>query len=558
MMRLLLACAALAASLLTTAHAAFRAPGIDAPSVAALGPMEKAAAPEVEPSGRLRVGSVRALAKAAALPQWTAFDGGYVTRATASSAGALGLRMRLDLAALPGAMEVRVRGADGRVESMTLDPAHGPQAWTPWTEGDTQEIEIYSAALPTEAAVNVGALVHFTASPFAKAAGSCTVPTSCSTNNATLDAAMAQAKKSVMKITFVDDGGSFLCSATLIQTERAPSPYVVTANHCIDNAAAASSIASIWFYETLNCGSGGVNPGWVQKSDGMQLVLGNLNVDSTLLLMNSAPPAGAVYSPWTRERLASGRQILSVSHPLGDTSRFALGTTGEEIRLVGRPQDVYGVRFTRGIIEGGSSGSGLFVLSPTNTLQLAGILSGTTVRHAGGMSCSNLDEDALYSRFEIFEPQVDQYIRLAAQAADDAPNRVQDWAGAPAGFAGVDATPLNTRATPLAIDNRRIDYAGDLDVYRFTLTAPAVVSVWTEGANLDTVGALLDSRGVSLENNDDAGASDNHFGITRSLAAGTYYVQVSHWESAGTGAYNLRMRADLLGTNYTDLWSAAG
>lgn len=554
MIRLVLASAALAASLFASAQD-FRAPSLAAPSIAALTAMEKSVAGESEPSGRIRVGSVRAFAKAAAMPQWTPFDGGYVSRATASSAGALGLRVRLDLGAMPGAMEVRVRGAGARVESMLLDPINGPEAWTPWTEGDTQEIEIYSAIAPGDRAVNVGAVVHFTQSPFAKAAGSCTVSTSCSTNNATLDAAMAQAKKSVMKITFIEDGGSFLCSATLIQTERAPAPYVLTANHCIDNPASATSIASFWFYETLACGAGGINPGWVQLGNGMQLVLGNRNVDSTLLLMNSSPPAGAAYAPWTREHLASNTQIVSLSHPLGDTSRFALGALSQEYRLVGRPQDVYGVKFTRGIIEGGSSGSGLFVLSPGNTLQLAGILSGTTVRHSGGLSCSNLDEEALYSRFDIFEPQIDQYIRTAAQAADDAPNRVQDWAGAPPGFAGVDSTPLNARATRLALDNRRIDYAGDLDVYRFSLSAPAVVTVWTEGANLDTVGAILDSRGVSLENNDDVRASDNHFGITRSLESGTYYVQVAHYEPAGTGSYNLRMRADILGTNYTDLWS---
>ena len=554
MIREFFASAALAAGFICAAQAA------TSPRIVALPAMQTASAPQAERSGRVRVGSVRALAKAAAMPQWVPFGEGFVSRASASSAGALGLRVRLDLGAMPGAMEVRVRGDGDRVESMLLDPVNGPEAWTPWTEGESQEIEIYSAVAPAEDAVKVGAVVHFTASPFAKAAGSCTVPTSCSTNNAVLDAAMAQAKKSVMKITFIEDGASFLCSATLIQTERAPAPYVLTANHCIDTAASAQSVTSMWFYETLQCGAGGVNPGWVQQSGGMQLVLGNMNVDSTLLLMNGSPPAGAVYVPWTRERLASNTPIVSLSHPQGDTSRFALGTINQEYRLVGRPQDVYGVKFTRGIIEGGSSGSGLFVLSPSNTLQLAGILSGTTVRHSGGMSCTNLEEEALYSRFEIFEPQIDQYIRTAAQAADDAPNRVQDWAGTASGFAGVDGTPLNVRTTPLALDNRRIDYAGDLDVYRFTLTAPAVVTAWTEGANganLDTVGAILDSRGVSLENNDDVRAADNHFGITRSLEAGTYYVQVAHFEPAGTGSYNLRLRADQLGTNYTDLWSNA-
>jgi len=559
MIRILFASAALAASLLAAAQpgpVSFRAPSLPAPSVVALDPMVAAkVATDEDADGPPKVGTVRPLAKAAVVPAWVRFDGGHISRFSATSSAALGLRVRLDLGAIPGTMEVRVRGANDRVESMILDPARGPEAWTPWTEGDTQEIEVYSAVAPSETAVRVGALVHFTASLFAKAAaGSCTVPTSCSTNNAALDTAMAQAKKSIMKITFNEGGSSYLCSATLIDTERAPAAYVLTANHCIDNAAAASTISSFWFYETLGCGSGGNNPA-VQVAGGMQLVMGNFNVDSTLLLMNGAPPAGAVRSPWTRDHLASNTQILSLSHPLGDTSRLAIGGTTQEYRIAGRPQDVYGVRFTRGIIEGGSSGSGLFVLGSNGALQLAGILSGTTIRHANGMSCTNLDEEALYSRFDIFEPQMDQYIRSVARAADDAPNRPQDFFGTATGFSATDIVPLDTRSTTLAVDNRRIDYAGDLDVYRFTLNAPAIVSAWTEGANLDTVGSILDSRGVALETSDDAQASDNHFGITRRLGAGTYYVQVGHWEPAGTGAYNLRLRADPDQTNYTDLWS---
>ena len=541
------------------ASAQFRAPGLPAPEVVRFGAPEakRASQQPEERDGRVRVGDVRPLAKAAAMPAWVRLDGGYLSRARVSSSGAAGLRTRLDLGAMPGVMEVRVRGGD-RVETMALDPDNGPQAWTPWTEGDTQEIEIYSAVAPADDALRVGAVVHFTASPFAKAAGACTVSTSCSTGNATLDAAMAQAKKSVMKLTFIDAGGSFLCTGTLLQTERAPAPYVVTANHCIDNAASAASISTWWFYESLGCGSGGLNPNWVQVGGGMQMVFGNFNVDSTLLLMNGTPPAGAVYAPFTRQHLASGAQILSLSHPDGDTSRLAQGNIRTELRLIGRPQDVYAVRFTRGIIQGGSSGSGLFTLSG-GALQFAGVLSGTTVNQPGGMSCSNPDEDALYSRFDIFGPQIDQYIRVAAQAPDDAPNRPQDLFGFAPDANNPTNTPINQRGSVLAIDNRRIDYAGDLDVYRFSVTGTSVVSAWTEGGNLDTVGAILDSRGVSLETNDDADASNNHFGITRTLTPGTYYVQVGHYEPQGTGAYNLRIRSESVEAhNYSDLWGTPG
>lgn len=530
----------------------FRAPSLPSTqSVSLEAPLQKSAGPRAQDvNGPLRVADVRGLPKAAAIEQWVAIPGGFVAHFDASSALAEGLRVRLDLAALTDSIEVRVQGADGVIVPMEVQ-AGSASAWTPWTEGSSQVVEVFSRA-PQK--ISVGAILHFTDSPLAKAAGSCTVPTLCTTNDAALDAAIAQRKKSMMRITFVEDGGGFLCTATLINTERFPAGFVLTANHCINNADSAASISSLWFYELSGCDAASPEaPGKIQVSGGMQLVFTNANVDSTLLLMPGTPPAGATYAGFNAARLSNGTSIVSLSHPTGDTARFALGSTSQELRIFGHPIDMYGVRFTRGIIQGGSSGSGLFTLAG-GSLQLRGILSGTTIRHAGGMSCTNLDEEALYGRFDMFHAEIDQYIRNATQAADDAPNRPQDLFNAPIDAAGADQA-LNLRANPIAFDGKRIDYAGDLDTYRFILSAPAVVSAWTEGPNIDTVGAILDSRGVSLESDDDAQATDNHFGITRRLDAGTYYVQVGHFEPAGTGTYNLRIRADNVeAVNHTALW----
>jgi len=224
---------------------------------------------------------------------------------------------------------------------------------------------------------------------------------------------------------------------------------------------------------------------------------------------------------------------------------------------VGHAQDFYGVAYTRGIIEGGSSGSGLFTLVG-GTLQLRGILSGTTVRQSGGLSCTNLNEEGLYGRYEIFGAEIDQYIRNAPQPPDDAPNRALDLFGtSPSDPNGVDK-PLNQRTSPLVFSNRRIDYPGDVDVYRFSVTAETAVTIGTEGST-DTIGALLDSRGVSLETNDDVASGNLNFGISRTLSPGTYYVEVAHWDPASTGAYSLRLSVGTgatpgSGPNYTDLW----
>ena len=106
--------AALALSTAAFSQASFRAPRVMAREAVNLpAPLEKAATDDVVPPGILRVGSVRGLAKAARIPTWTPVAGGYVARFTVSSDTALGLRARLDLGAMPGAMELRAQGTDG-------------------------------------------------------------------------------------------------------------------------------------------------------------------------------------------------------------------------------------------------------------------------------------------------------------------------------------------------------------------------------------------------------------------------------------------------------------
>ncbi len=546
------------------APATFRAPTLAPRALVALpAPMQQksATASLQEPDGPVRIGDVREIAKAARVESWTAVPGGFVARFTVASEAALGIRAKLVLGTVPGAFEVRVQGSEGSiVESMRIDPELGNEAWTPWTEGSLQVIELFSPVEPSPGAVSVGAVLHFTDSPYTTkaSAGTCTVSTMCSTNDATIDAAILERKKSLARLNYVDNGGAFLCSGTVLNTERFPAPFLITANHCINNAAAASTLSTFWFYESTACNGGTLKPSATQVAGGSQIVFTNYDVDSTLVRMNSNPPAGVVYSAWNRAAVADGTPFVSLSHPQGDTARLALGSVAQPLRIEGRPQDMYGVNYSRGIIQGGSSGSGLFVLNGTS-LELRGVLSGTTVRNSpDGLSCTDLNEEGLYGRLDIFEPEMDQYIRLAAQAADDAPNRAQDLFGTAVDpQTNPNDVPLDLRSTPLVFANRRIDYAGDLDVYRFILTQQSSVHAWTTGV-LDTVGAILDSNGVSLEANDDEDVSAGHtnfnFGITRSLAPGTYYVQVAHFDAGGTGIYTLNLKATASAVDYTDLW----
>lgn len=531
--------AALALAAPVASATLFRAPD-RAPEVLSL-PAPKAMRPAEVEGGKMRVGDVRALEKSAPLTRWEPVQDGFVARLQAESPGALGLRVRLDLGAVPGAIELRVQGSDGgAIETMVVDPTLAPEAWTPWTEGAAQLIEAYSPVRPSDGALSVGAVLHFTTSPFAKAAASCTLSTACSTGDAALDAAVAERKRSMMRINFVSGGSGFVCSATLIDTPQRPAAYVLTANHCIGTQAEASSVQSLWFYETTTCTSGVNNPG-TQVSGGMQLVFTNFNVDSTLLLMNQSPPANATYSPLNPALIGNTTPIVSLSHPKGDSARFAEGTMLREARDTDRPYNMYLVTFTRGMIEGGSSGSGAFTRT-NGTLALTGVLSQGPIND----SCDNAQKFGLYGRLEAFHPEIAHYIGAASHAPDDAPNRPTDVS------ASVSATPIDAMSQPLTL-SRVIDYPGDVDVFRFTLSSRVAFTAYTQGT-LDLVSTILDADGAALEANDDAQTVDTNTGITRMLDPGTYYLHIAHWEPNNSGPYTLVMRADRVDSNYTALW----
>ena len=487
---------------------------------------------------RARVGVVRDAPKGLADPGWQAVAGGFVARFDVASAGAIGLRTRIDLDGA-GALEVRVRDGGGRVEAMAV-AAGASVAWGPWTEGEVQAVEVFAASRPVAGAVRVGAIVHFDQPLAAKAAGACTIDIACGSGDAALDAAIAERKKSMARITFVDGGKSFACTGTLINTEKFPTPYFLTANHCVGRAEVAASIASFWFYEATGCGTGEPNPNFPQVAGGMAIDFADPNTDHTLLVMNASPPSGATYSGWNAAALVDGTSVVSLSHPAGDVAKLALATVSGSARFSDWEQPAWLTRFSLGIIQGGSSGSGLFTMAG-GSLQLRAILSATTTNANGGLSCTNLDQYGVYNRLDVFYPEVAR--RLAASplpVSDDHGNRPAE------------ATVVAVGAAETTVSGQ-IDYPGDLDVFRIPVTTPGTLIV-RSSSGMDTVGVLLDADGERLASNDDAETRATDMGLTYRVNPGTYHLVVSRWESAGTGPYAITLSLAPVTDNYTDLW----
>ncbi len=518
--------------------------------------------PPPKPSAPRRVGSVFPSNVESRIVQWeTQADGSHVTHLRITSAGAQGIRAKLQLPAgmTTGEMRVVARLND-MAEALPLSVAQQGEIWTPYTDGETQTVEIHTPQRVQGSAIGVVDIVHFEeslnaakgpgASSISTAAGACSPDVLCTSNNNTIDAGIAERSKSVVRLNFISGGGSFVCSATLINSP-AQQNFLLTANHCVSTQAEANSLTMRWFYEATTCGgtTASGTAGAVNVSGGAQVMFTNQFVDSTLLRMNLAPPAGAIFAAWNAAAVTPNTSIVSISHPTGDVMKFALGTVSSTIqerddgliRLGGYEQEMYAILFSRGVIEGGSSGSGLFTLSG-NSLQLRGVLSSSTVDNGtDGLSCSNPNENANYGRFDYFYPQIAPLLNGQSYPADDYPNQ-----------------PSSTGAvlTPGGTANGSLSYVGDIDVFRIPITQSGTLYVKSAGG-FDLIGNLMDADGNTLDTNDDDFRSNNEFGITRQVTAGsTYYLAVAAWDPVVTtnSGYSVSTSFTTATTNRTALW----
>ncbi|MBL8522778.1 MAG: hypothetical protein JNN20_03715 [Betaproteobacteria bacterium] len=523
--------------------------------------------PPRSPSAPRRVGSVFPSSADAQTVQWeTQADGSFVTHIRISSAGALGIRAKLQLPAGVTLGELRVVARNGDVaEVLPLYAASQGEIWTPYTDGDVQIVEVHTPQRVAGTRLKVSDIVHFEESLNAlktpgengvnAVAGACSPDVACTSNSSEIDTAIADRRRSVARMNFQSGGGSFLCTGTLINSPSQQN-FFLTANHCISSQAEASSLQTRWFYEATACGlgSGSVSPESITVSGGAQLVFTNQFVDSTLLRLNVSPPAGAIFAGWNAAPLSSTASVVSVSHPTGDVMKFALGALSSLqnrndglIRIGGYEQDMYAVLFSRGVIEGGSSGSGLFTVS-NGSLQLRGVLSNSTVRNSpSGMSCTNTNENANYGRWDYFYPQVAPLLSATAYPADDHVNQPSPTAT---------LLPLTGGAVPGSLT-----YIGDLDVFRIVVTQTGTLYVKSAGGH-DLIGNLMDSTGATLENddgsatNDDASRGSFDFGITWQVTPGTYYLSVANYDPTAltAGGYTVSANFTTATTNYTSLW----
>ncbi|MDO5289938.1 MAG: trypsin-like peptidase domain-containing protein [Pseudomonadota bacterium] len=389
-------------------------------------PAEKAQ-PAALPGQPLRIGVARAIAQAdshhatAQLLRWQpTADGGQRAALAVRLEGAQAVRLGLRITQLPPGTQLSVYAPDAsqaeqvsasevlRTLQNNLDAGiTGDKAmtyWLPTVRGDEAvlQVQLPAGIDPAMLQMAMPVVSHLLADPAAddfdtKASAACNVDVMCTSGQESRRTAIA-------RMIYMQGGNSYFCSGTLVNNTRQDgTPYFLTAEHCINNQAAASTLETYWHYRSSACNSGQLSGEARRVTGGAQLLWTSARTDATLLRINGALPSGLSYLGWSASTAPSSGSVYGIHHPVGDLQKYSAGalhgfaqcqsTTGNSVSCspgTASNGAFLVVGWTNGTTEGGSSGSPLF----SSSNQIIGQL------FAGGGSCGASGSAAAYGRLD--------------------------------------------------------------------------------------------------------------------------------------------------------------
>lgn len=471
----------------------------------------------------------------------------WTTRIVAPGASEVGAVLEhLDLA--PGA-ELFVYTADGR----SAGPVRGRGSrgdgfeWTPPLAGDELFLEVqWNRADPRGSGSFTIARVAWLGSVDADARpqSGCAGNVPCVNSGECYSGAnVDRLRRAVALIVYTPNRGQsfFVCSGALVNNARQDAtPYFLTANHCINDAATAGTARFYWNFRKASCSGGCPQRSDFPNQQGASLLYSSTRGDVTLLRLSQAPPSGRTYLGWTSTPVhASAGAVLSrMAHPDGRTqsySEHAVDTSFRACSRLPRGEYLYS-RVTKGGTEGGSSGG----VAIDSNGRIVGQLLGACGSNLGN-DCDRVANRSVDGAFATYFPQIRRWLQpsgtptptpTATWTPSRTPTRRDDHGGAITSATGV-GVPSTTAGY--------IETGGDNDYFRLQVGAPRTLRIFTTGG-IDTVGVLLNAAGSQLAFDDDGGEGYN-FLIVRAVAAGTYFVRVRHYDPRGVGAYTLRVEA---------------
>ena len=338
------------------------------------------------------------------------------------SPGAQAVRLRFEELDLRGAaMIVWSEGADGPIVRGAYrgrGPDDDGELWTASVPGETIHVEIVGREAPN---FTLREIVHFdrdASNPVERDDGdggingngvfSCHNDAMCY-----VDPDDDVARRATGQMNFVSGGNSYVCTGTLLNDSDGDTsaPYFLTANHCLSTETEANSLEVVWLWQKSACNGTLPDYNTLPRSTGAD-ILATTSVDDgndmTFMRLDGLLPGGLAFAGWTTAHPSTGR---SFHHPSGSWKR---GTTFDAVGIClycicldSSDFDYY--KMTDGLVEGGSSGGGIF----NSAGQLFGQLYGRCgdAISPDDMSCSNIDDfAAMYGEFEETYPEIDFWL----------------------------------------------------------------------------------------------------------------------------------------------------
>ncbi len=293
--------------------------------------------------------------------------------------------------------------------------------WSASLPGDTVFVEVIGIEEPS---LNILEIVHFDkmfsqAPSFPLESGeaaalSCELDVMCY-SEPSIDTCARQAS---VQINFQKDGGSYLCSGTILSDLDGETmvPHFLTAYHCLHTQAAVDTLEVVFFWQAGSCGGTLPNYFTLPRINGGTLLATNDTDDGndmTFIRLPGSLPSGGCFAGWTTADLDSG---YGIHHPGGEFKRITfLSDVGfcPGCTFCGDPSDYDYFDIDGGIIEGGSSGSGIFNYSG----QLTGQLYGDCCLYAScsgeSLNCGNKDAYVLsYGEFDTTYSYIRRWLEI--------------------------------------------------------------------------------------------------------------------------------------------------
>ena len=339
---------------------------------------------------------------------------GYIRVGGVASDGAVGIRVQFKDMSLPPGARVFVYSLSNPNEYYGPYEGRGPSAdgtfWTPAIHGDTAVIEYFTPEKNDTAKTpfKVFSIAHIYKDLSAEdAAGTCELDVTADWQNVA---------KSVGRIDFVSGGFVGTCTGTLLNDAASDQkPYFLTANHCISTQGEAQSATVYWNYNT-----GDNPPAGTPTTFGANLLVTGASSDFTLLFLTGSLPGGLFFSGWDSSPFNSTAAAAGIHHPEGSHKRISFGTARQPIAGNCLPgEQCLRVDWSSGVTEPGSSGSGIWIGSPSDPggPRLIGNLTG------GLSSCGGAPADMwdTYGRFSVTYLSIASFLEGTACVTSLAP-----------------------------------------------------------------------------------------------------------------------------------------